>query len=215
MPYTYTKFSGFRVPDENAADDVPADLSFLFDQADTVTFLRATSIGDRDSRYYDAPSGVVCVVKNADDAVSEPGRVFGVYIKTSNAGTVAWGTIWEPPTALSLTAITLAEPYNTRGSPSYDPGVWREPGGIFAQMAGAIVRQDGGAIASGSTVGYLPSGFLPMRASADYPVATAYSGSGGYGNNKIAIGVDGALTYYGPGTVWVSFDSIRYFLAQS
>lgn len=207
--YTYTDFAGLRVPDENAADDVPADLSFLAEQLDTATVLKAVSVADRDSKFYDAPSGVICVVR-----ATPSGTVSGVYIKTGNEGTATWGTIWEPPSALELTQITLNDAYTTRGTPTYDPGVYREPGGIFAQMSGAIVRVDGGQIASSSVLGYLPSGFLPLRVN-DFAVAITSSSTYTTSEPKVALQLDGTIQYYGTPTNWVGFDSIRYFLAQS
>lgn len=214
MGYTYTDFAGLRVPDEDAADDVPVDLSYLAEQLDTITVLEAVSLADRDSRYYDAPSGVICRVKNPDNALTDPGKLFGLYIKQSNAGTVQWGTIWEPPASLDFTAISINDQYTSRGTPVYDPGLWLEPGGIFVSMKGAVVRADGGTIASGSVLGYLPSNLLPMAAAADYPCATAYhsSNTGAY---KVGMTADGTLTYYGPSVNWVGFDGIRYFRAQS
>lgn len=215
MGYTYTDFAQLRVPDENAGDDVPADLSFLAEQLDTGLVLRAASAADRDSKFYDAPSGVICVVKNADDALTDPGKVFGVYLKTSGAGTATWGTLWEPPAALSLVAITLNDAYTTRGTPAYDPGVFREAGGIFAQCSGAIVRADGTPIQSSSVIGYLPSGYLPLRPANDFPVAITSSSSYTTSEPKVSLQADGTMTYYGTPTNWVGFDSIRYFLAQS
>lgn len=208
MGYTYTDFAALRVPDENAGDDVPADLSFLADQLDTSLVLKAVSAAERDSKFYDAPSGVLCVIRDGSGVVS------GVYIKTSGAGTATWGTVWEPPSALTLTAITLADDYTTRGTPSYDPGVYREPGGIFAQMSGAIVRVDGTPIQSSTVIGYLPSGYLPLRVN-DFSVAITSSSSYTTSKPKVALQVDGTINYFGTPTNWVGFDNIRYFLAQS
>lgn len=207
--YTYTDFAGLRVPDENAADDVPADLSFLAEQLDTSVVLKAVSIADRDSKFYDAPSGVICVVRSAGGVIS------GAYIKTSDSGSSTWGTIWEPPSALELTQITLNDAYTTRGTPTYDPGVFREPGGIFAQLSGAIVRVDGAQIQSSSVVGYLPSGFLPLRSANDFAVAITSSSAYTTSEPKVSLSGDGTITYYGTPTNWLGFDSIRYFLAQS
>jgi hypothetical protein len=212
--YTYSDFAGFRVPDEDAADDVPADLSYLVAQLDNVVILEATTTAERDSKFYDAPSGVICRVKNPDNAATDPGKVFGLYIKQSNAGTAQWGTLWEPPADLNFTAIPLADPYTTRGTPTYDPGLWLEPGGIFVQMTGAIVKVDGTQITSGQAIGYLPSNFLPLRPSGDYSCATAYH-SANQGSSKVSLSADGTMTYYGPNVNWVGFDGIRYFRAQS
>ncbi|UTN93032.1 hypothetical protein SEA_MARKY_29 [Streptomyces phage Marky] len=209
MGYTYTDLAGLRVPDENAGDDVPADLSFLAEQLDTAVVLKAVSVAERDSKFYDAPSGVICVIRDGGGVVS------GVYIKTSGAGTATWGTLWEPPAALSLVAITLNDAYTTRGTPTYDPGVYKEPGGIFAQLSGAIVRVDGTPIQSSSVVGYLPSGYLPLRPANDYAVAITSSSGYTTSEPKISFAGDGTITYFGTPTNWVGFDSIRYFLAQS
>lgn len=208
MGYTYTDFAELRVPDENAGDDVPADLSFLAEQLDTGLVLKAVSVAERDSKFYDAPSGVVCVVRAVDGTVS------GVYVKTSGEGTATWGTVWEPPSALTLTAVTLSDDYTTRGTPTYDPGVFKEPGGIFAQMSGAIVRVDGTPVQSGSVIAYLPSGYLPMRAG-DFSIAITSSSSYTTSKPKIGLQTDGTLTYFGTPTNWIGFDNIRYFLAQS
>ncbi len=208
MGYTYTDFAELRVPDENAGDDVPADLSYLAEQLDTGLVLRAVSVAERDSKFYDAPSGILCVVRDGGGVVS------GVYIKTSGEGTATWGTLWEPPSALTLTAITLADDYTTRGTPSYDPGVYKEPGGIFAQMSGAIVRVDGTPIQSSTVIGYLPSGYLPLRVG-DFSVAITSSSSYTTSKPKVSLQVDGTINYFGTPTNWVGFDNIRYFLAQS
>lgn len=209
MGYTYTDFAALRVPDENAGDDVPADLSFLAEQLDTGLVLRAVSTADRDSKFYDAPSGVIAVVRALDGAVS------GVYVKTSNEGSAAWGTLWEPPAALTLVSVLLNETYTSRGTPTYDPGVYREAGGIFGQMSGAIVKVDGTKVTSGSVLGYLPSGYLPMRPSNDYAVAVTSATASSTSTPKVSLSADGAITYYGTDIAWVGFDSIRYFLAQS
>lgn len=214
MGYAYSDLAGLRVPDEDAADDVPADLSYLVAQLDTSVLLRASSTADRDSKFYDAPSGVVCVVKNPDNAVTDPGKVFGLYIKRSNAGTAEWGTIWEPPSALDFTAMSIADQFASRGSPTYDPGLWVEPGGVFVSMKGAVIRQDGATITSGSILGYLPSTMLPLGAASDYPCATAYHSSN-QGAYKVGLASDGVVTYYGPNVNWVGFDGIRYFRAQN
>lgn len=209
MGYTYSDFAGLRVPDENAADDVPADLSFLVDQLDTVTVLKAVSTSDRDQKYYDAPSGVICVVRSSGGVVS------GIYVKTSDTGSATWGTVWEPPTALSFAQVVLNDQYTTRGTPTYDPGVYREPGGIFAQMSGAIIRVDGTQVQSSSVVGYLPSGYLPLKSANDFSVAITSSSGYTTSEPKVSLSGDGTITYYGTPTTWVGFDSIRYFLAQS
>jgi len=214
MGYTYSDFAGLRVPDEDAADDVPADLSYLVEQLDTGVVLRAVSSSDRDSKFYDAPSGVLCVVRNPDDAVTDPGKVFGVYIKQSNPGTAQWGTVWEPPSALNFVAISIADQFASRGTPVYDPGLWLEPGGVFVSLKGAVIRQDGATITSGSVLGYLPSNYLPLAAASDYPCATAYHSSN-QGAYKIGLTSDGVITYYGPNVNWVGFDSVRYFRAQT
>jgi hypothetical protein len=207
--YTYTDFAGLRVPDENAGDDVPAELSFLAEQLDTKTVLRAVSVSDRDSKYYDAPSGIICVVRDGS------GVITGAYIKTSQEGSATWGTIWEPPASLTLVAVTLADAYTTRGTPAYDPGIYREPGGIFAQMTGAFTRVDGGLIQSSSVIGYLPSGYLPMRPNNDFPCAITSSSGYTTSEPKISLQADGTITYYGTPTAWAGLDSVRYFLAQS
>lgn len=214
MGYVFSKFAGLRVPDEEAGDDVPADLSYLVGQLDKTTLLRAATTSDRDSKFYDAPSGVVCVVKNADDAITNPGQLTGVYIKMSNAGTATWAAIWEPSAGLTLTPIGLGDAYATRGTPNYDPSVIAEPGGLFATMTGAVVRTDGGNIVTNAVLGYLPSNFLPYKTSSDYAVATTYVGAatGGY---KVALNSDSTIVYYGPSVAWVGFDSIRYLRAQS
>lgn len=209
MGYTYSDFAGLRVPDENAGDDVPADLSYLAEQLDTAVVLTAVSVSERDSKFYDAPSGVICVVRDGGGVVS------GMYIKTSGPGTAVWGTLWSPPSALTLVALTLNDAYTSRGTPAYDPGVFREAGGIFAQCSGAIVREDGTPIQSGSVVGYLPSGYLPLRSANDFPVAITSSSAYTTSEPKVSLQGDGTMTYYGTPTSWVGFDSIRYFLAQS
>jgi hypothetical protein len=112
-------------------------------------------------------------------------------------------------------AISLNESYTSRGVPTYDPGVYKEPGGIFAQLSGAIVRVDGAQVTSGSVLGYLPSGYLPLRSSNDYAVAVTSSGSSTTSQPKVSLSGDGTITYYGTSVNWVGFDSIRYFCAQS
>lgn len=209
MGYIFTDLAGLRVPDENAGDDVPADLSYLADQLDTAVVLTAVSTAERDSKFYDAPSGVVCVVRAADTTIS------GVYVKTADTGESGWGTLWEPTPALNAVAIQLASDYTTRGTPTYDPGVVREPGGIFATMIGAIVRIDGAQVASGSVLGYLPSGYLPYLASSDYAVAVTSSSGSSTSQPKVSLSPDGTITYYGTSVNWVGFDSIRYILAPT
>jgi hypothetical protein len=209
VDYVYTDNAGLRVPDENAADDVPADLSFLADQLDTAVVLQAVSVAERDSKFYDAPSGAICVVRAGDGTIS------GVYVKTSNEGSATWGTIWSPPASLTFTAIQLADPYTTRGTPLYDPGVYREAGGIFASLTGAIVRLDGGQVQSSQVLGYLPSGFLPLLAAEDHACAVTSSSGSTTSFPKVSLASDGSITYFGTPVNWVGLNSIRYFLAQS
>ncbi len=210
MGYVFTDLAGFRVPDEDAGDDVPADLSFLVEQLDTVTVLKAASVSERDASYYDAPSGVVCVVRDPGT-----GAVSGAYIKTSNEGSAVWGTIWEPAAALTPVALQLTDPYTTRGTPTYDPGVIKEPGGQFATMTGAVVRIDGTQITSSSVLGYLPSGYLPALDAADYATAVTSSVANSTSTPKVSLTSDGAITYYGSAVNWVGFNSIRYILAPT
>lgn len=213
MGYVYTDYAALRVPDEDAADDVPADLSFLAAQLDTALLLRAESLGDRDSKFYDAPSGVICVIRVPDGAVTDPGKVIGVYIKTSAPGTSEWSSIWSPPTTLDFLALSMTDDMRSRGTPTYDPGVWIE-NEIFAQMKGAVARADGAKVQSGTVLGYLPSSILPRFAANDFPCATAYHSTGGAGNPKVSLTGEGSVTYYGPECNWVGLDSVRYFRAQ-
>jgi len=169
---------------------------------------------DRDARFYDAPSGVICVIKNADDASTNPGQVTGIYVKTSNAGTAVWSAVWEPSAGLTLTPIQLADQYSTRGTPNFDPSVIAEPGGLFATMSGSVVRTDGGNIVNGSVIAYLPNNFLPYKTTSDYAVATTYFTTS-QGNFKVTLNGDSTVVYYGPNVTWVSLDSIRYLRAQS
>lgn len=209
MGYTFTDLAGLRVPDENAADDVPADLSYLADQLDTALILTAVSTAERDSKFYDAPSGVICVVRAADTTIT------GVYVKTSDTGTATWGTLWEPTADLAFTSIQLADAYTTRGTPTYDPGVYRENGGIFATMTGAFVRIDGAQITSGSVIGYLPSGFLPLKSAEDHPVAVTSSSANTTSSPKISLTSSGTITYFGTPVNWCGLENIRYFLAPT
>lgn len=211
MGYTFTDLAGLRVPDENAADDVPADLSYLADQLDTAVVLQAVSTAERDSKYYDAPSGVICVVR----AAPPDGTISGVYIKTANEGTATWGTLWQPPASLTFAAIQLADPYTTRGTPTYDPGVYRENGGVFATLTGAFVRIDGAQITSGSVIGYLPSGYLPLKSAEDHPVAVTSSAANTTSSPKISFTSDGTITYFGTPVNWCGLEQIRYFLAPT
>jgi hypothetical protein len=208
--YSYTDFAGLRVPDENAADDVPADLSYLADQLDTSVVLKAISTADRDQKYYDAPAGVVCVVKSTPDNV-----VSGIYVKTSPEGSADWGTVWQPSGALELVQLTLTEGITSRGIPVYNPGIYREPGGIFAQMTGAVVRTDGAQIQSGTVLAYLPSGYLPLRDANDFACAVSSSSSNTTATPKVSLTGAGTVTYYGTPVNWVGLDTVRYFLAQN
>jgi hypothetical protein len=209
--YTFTDLAGLRVPDENAADDVPADLSYLVEQLDTAIVLQAISTADRDSKFYDAPSGVICVVR----AALPDGTISGVYIKTANAGASTWGTLWEPPASLSFTAIQLASDYTTRGTPTYDPGVYNETGGIFATLTGAFARVDGTQVTGSNVIGYLPSGFLPLKSAEDHPVAITSSAANTTSCPKISLASDGTISYFGTATNWVGLEGVRYFLAPS
>lgn len=211
MGYVYTDNAKLRAPDDDAGDDVPADLSYVLAQLDTAVILQAPTKGDRDNLYLQAPSGVVCLVR----AASAPHTLTGLYIKTSDAGSAVWGVIWEPASAFSLTAIQLSDSYTSRGTPQYDPGVWLEPGGYFASCHGAVVRVDGNKCTNGDIIGYLPTNFLPLYPSNDYACATAYSSGTGNGTAKVSIQVDGSLQYFGPDVAWIGLDSIRFFVTQS
>lgn len=206
MGYSYTPNAGLRVPDENAADDVPADLSYILTQLDTSTVLTAVSLSDRDSKFYNAPSGVICVVRAVDTTI------VGVYVKRTDVGTTTWGTIWEPPSALTFVPISTADGYTTRGTPNYDPGVWAEPGGVFVTVKGAITKTDATNIANGDTLGFLPPAYLPLLTSSDYGTATQYQ-TANPGSSKINLAGDGTIKYFGPSLAWVALDSIRYFRA--
>lgn len=209
MGYVYTSIAKLRAPDEHAADDVPAELSFILGQLDTAIVVQAATTGDRDSLYAAAPSGTLCLVR----APGPPSVLTGLFVKTSDPGTAVWDTVWVPTSALAFSAINLTGDYTSRSTPTYDPGVWKE-NAYFATCVGSVVRVDGTPIVQGSILGYLPSDKLPLRPNGDYAIATAYSGSTGPGNIKISIGADGGMTYFGPNVAWVGFDGLRYFVAS-
>lgn len=206
MGTTYTSLANLPVPDENAADDVPAWFGMLADQLDTSIVLYATSTSDRDSRYFQAPSGVICVIRETGGAID------AVYIKTSGVGTSTWLPIWTAPASSVWTPLSLVAGIVSRQVGTYDPQI-RMENSEFAIMAGALAKDDGTAITNGTIIAYLPQGFTIPR-SGDFPIATNTNALGSTASETAKISLaagTGSLTFFGPANItWVGIEGFRF-----
>jgi hypothetical protein len=202
--YTYSDFSELRIPDEFAADDVAAHLSYLVEQVDPKLMGDASSTADRDSKFYDAPAGFMARVTDAgnDDAL------VGVYIKTVPAGEVGWYALYEPLSALVEQPLLLLDGIEQRNVDQ--PPTYTRENLNFGVLSGAVVKSDASTIVNATSFAYLPSTVTPFHGTRDYPVATNYNGTN-TGSSKIHIASwDRSITYWGPPTTWVGLSGVRF-----
>lgn len=205
MGTIYTKFAGLPVPDDTAQDDVPYWLSQLANGLDPKVVCRATSTSDRDSKFYQADPGLLCIV------VSASGTVSGAYVKTSAAGTSpTWGTVWEPPVAPTPIPLNLVDGMGVANGKT--PVAVYNAGSHEWVLWGNINLTSGGNIANGTTLAYLPAQVAMSNVQNYYEGAStsSVSGSATSGTGKINVTPStGAVTFYGTATPWVGVDNIR------
>lgn len=206
MGATNSALAGLPVPDTAAPNDVPYWLSQLVAVLDTQVLLTATTTSDRDSKFFNAPSGVVCVVRGND------GTVVGVYVKTSDPGTSTWSTLWTAPVAPTPVDIPLADGIQvTNGKP---------PIAVFNAAAntwtlwGNVAFTNGSNIPNGTVLGTLPAA---VQLSTIQPVYEGNAPTSVAGTNapsgaaKISVAASGSITIFlgtGVQPVWVGFDGI-------
>ena len=80
-------FGGYPVPENADGDSIPQWATLLIADLDIQTVLRATDATDRDAKYVDCPTSVLCV-STTDQTI---------WIKVSGAGTNDWETAFEKP----------------------------------------------------------------------------------------------------------------------
>lgn len=206
MGATYSAFSALPVPDTAANNDVPYWLSQLVAVMDTKLLLTATSTTDRDSRYFNAPSGVLCVVRDGT------GAILGVYVKTSNAGTSVWATVWAAPVPQVPVNIPLSDGVQvTNGKPPvavYNPAVntW--------SLWGNVAFTNGTNIPTNTILGTIPAAISLSTVQPYYEgvAPTSVGGAGSpSGGAKISFQPGGNIVVFLPPAVspaWVGFDGI-------
>jgi hypothetical protein len=202
-------FSGLPVPDSAASNDVPFWLSQLVAVMDDALILTATSTTDRDSRYFNAPSGVICVVRGA----SSPFAITGVYVKTSDVGTATWSAIWSAPAPASPVPIPLADGFQTtNGKPPV--AVYSAPSNTWT-LWGNIAQINSGNIISGTQIGSLPAAVALNATIQPYyeGISTSSMTGSGWpsGAVKISIAASGTITVGMAGNIqvsWVGLDGI-------
>lgn len=206
MGSTNSTFSGLPVPDENATNDTPYWLSQLIASLDTKTVLTAVSTSDRDSKFFNAPAGVVCVVKSVSNVVS------GVYVKTSDVGTAVWSAIWTAPGPLKQVPIPLADGFQTANGKS--PIAVFNPVPNTWTLYGNISAVNSTNISSATTLGTIPPA-VSLSTVQPYYEGAGVCSVGGTGSVpgvcKISVTASGSIIVYlasGVATPWVSLDLI-------
>lgn len=205
MGATYSTFSGIPVPDTAANNDVPYWLSQLTAVIDSKLILTASSTADRDSHYFNAPAGVVCVVETG-------GTALGVYVKTSDVGTSTWATIWTAPVAPTPVDIPLSDGFQATNGKN-PVAVYNSNANTWA-LWGNVGTVNGSAIANGSQIGILPAAVTLSSVQPYYEGATTCSILGT--NNppgviKFSVSSTGQIFIFmasGVATDWVGFDGI-------
>jgi hypothetical protein len=203
---TFSAFSALPVPDTAASNDVPYWLSQLVAVLDTKLVLAATSTADRDSRYFSAPSGVICVVRDGT------GTVLGVYVKTSNAGTSVWSTIWTAPVPQTPVNIPLSDGVQVaNGKP---PIAVYNPAANTWTFWGNVGFTNGTNIPTNTILGTVPAAVSLSTVQPYYEgiAPTSVGGTGSpSGGAKISFSVGGNIVIFLPSGVspaWVGFDGI-------
>jgi hypothetical protein len=175
-------------------------------EIDTQLLLTATSTADRDSKFFNAPSGVVCVIRATDTTIT------GVYVKTSDVGTSVWAAIWTAPVTPTPVAIPLQDGFQTANGKApvavYNsvPNTWT--------LYGNIGLINGGNIPSNTLIATLPAAVALSTVQPYYEgnAPTSVAGSGNpTGTAKISIAASGNITAFiqsGTQAAWVGFDLI-------
>lgn len=207
MGALYSAFSGLPIPDSAGTNDMPYWLSQLVAAMDGRLVLAATSTADRDSKFFNAPSGVICVVRNSGTTV-----VTGVYVKTSDVGTSVWSTVWTAPVAPVPVAINLADGFQAANG--------KNPIAVYNSVTntwtlwGNIGTVNSTNIGSNTTLGTLPAAVAVSSVQPYYEGASTISVSGTSsppGTAKISITASGSIVVYmgsGVQTSWVGIDGI-------
>lgn len=207
MGATYSAFSALPVPDSAANNDVPYWLTQLVATLDARTLLTATSTADRDSKFFNAPSGVVCVVRDSGTSA-----VIGVYVKTSDVGTSVWSTVWTAPVAPTPVNINLADGFQATNGKT--PIAVYNPLSNTWALWGNIGTVNSTNIPSSTTLGTLPAAVALSNVQPYYEGASTISvtgTSGPPGVAKISITAGGSIVVYlgtGVQTAWVGLDGL-------
>lgn len=205
MGALYSAFSTLPVPDSAGTNDVPYWLTQLVSTLDARLILTATSTTDRDSKYFNAPSGVICVVRNSGTT-----EVIGVYVKTSDVGTSIWSAIWTAPVTPTPVAINLADGFQATNGKN-PVAVYNSAMNTWT-LWGNIATVNGTNIASVTTLGSLPAAVALSTVQPYYEAAVPISVSGTNappGTCKLSIPPSGNIVaYFGTGvqTSWVGLD---------
>lgn len=209
MGSTNSALSGLPVPDTAANNDVPYWLSQLVAALDARIVLTATSVSDRDSKFFSAPSGVLCVVRGA----ATPFAISGVYIKTSDTGTSVWSPVWTAPVTPTPVTIPLADGFaSTNGKTPQ--AVYNAAANTWA-LWGNIAPVNGSTIGGSSTIlGTIPAAVAVATYQPYYEGIAPISigGTGGpTGGAKVQVAASGTITVFMPtgvATNWVGLDGI-------
>jgi hypothetical protein len=167
--------------------------------------LTASSTSDRDSKFFNAPAGVVCVVETG-------GTALGLYVKTSDVGTASWSTVWTAPVAPTPVAIPLADGFQATNG--------KNPVAVYNSAAntwtlwGNIATVNGSTISNSTTLGTLPAA-VQVATYQPYFEGTStmsVSGTGSPpGTVKISVNSSGSIICFmgsGVATNWVGLDGV-------
>lgn len=206
MGATLSTFAGLPVPDTTGTNDVPYWLSQLVAKLDTQVVLTAASTADRDSHFFNAPAGVLCVIS------ASGGPVIGVYVKTSAAGTSAWSAVWTAPVAPTPVGIPLSDGIETANGKT-PMAVYNAASNTWA-FWGNVAFSNGGSIPSNTVIGTLPAAVQLSTVQPYYegvgPISVSGTGSPP-GTAKISFAASGNIVVYmgsGVQTSWVGLDNI-------
>lgn len=206
MGVNFSQFAGLPVPDSAATDDLSYWLTQLADGLDTSVILQATSNADRDSKFYLAPMGAICVVVTATPAVT------GVYVKTSAPGTAVWGTVWQPQSALVWTPLNLALNMQTFQSV---PSLTIDAANRWVTLKGTLQTISTAALTNGTTLASVPSPYV-VDDTIRIPCAMNQVGSSGVAVGYVGISAaDNSITMFGINAAtmqpqWVDLAGVRF-----
>lgn len=205
MGASFSEFAGLPVPDGQGTDDLSYWLSQLVAGLDTAVVMKASSNADRDSRFYLAPAGSICVVVSGS-------TVSGVYVKTSAPGTAVWGTVWQPQSPITWTPLVLASNVSQWSTP---PSITLSDDNRWGTLRGDVQTVSSAAFVNATLVATIPPPFI-VDESVKIPVAFNQVGSSGVAVGYLYVSsADNSCTLYGinPATMqpqWAALWGVRF-----